>query len=188
MAEETVIPYEVAFVYDCQCCKKSHTEFGQIKQPGVAVTHREELKWRLLELVKEKFSKAHPKEKFDLDNLTVEEFVDGNKAEVNPQTIQPREVKGEDLTKPRPKKGERKVLQIEKILPPVITTNIAGIKKMLDDRMAEIRKREKEIDEQVKKLTGDLETMSTELAELERLQTAAEEIVATKSTKEKDKK
>ena len=105
--EKLTIPYQVSFVYDCQCCKKSHTEFGQIKQPGVAVTHREELKWRLLELVKEKFSKAHPEEKFDISNLGVEEFVGGNKIEVDPGTIQPREVKGEDLTKPKPKETKK---------------------------------------------------------------------------------
>ena len=105
--EETSIPYQVVFIYDCQFCKKGHTEFGRLTQPGVVVTHREELKWRLLELIKEKFSSAHSREKFDIGNLTVEEFVDGNKSAVDPQTIQPREVKGEDLTKPKPEKVEK---------------------------------------------------------------------------------
>ena len=191
MAEETTIPYEVVFVYGCQFCKKGHTEFGRIMQPGVAVTHREEMKWRLLELVKEKFSKVHPEEKFELDNLVVEEFVDGNKSVVNPQTIQPREVKGEDLTKPKPKKeeGKEEVLEIEKRLPPLLpSTDIASIGKMLGARMVEIRKREKEIDEQIEKLTEELEVSKKELADLESLEKATKEIVAKKPEKEKGKK
>ena len=157
MTEDKVaIPYQVAFVYDCQCCKKSHTEFGQIKQPNVAITHREELKRKLLELVKEKFSESHPGEKFDLDKLVIEEFTDGNKSAVDPQTIQPREVKGEDLTKPKEEKPKRETVpEIEKILSPVVPISAGGIMKLVGERMVAIRKREKEIDEQVKKLTAE---------------------------------
>lgn len=192
MADGTPLPYQVAFSYGCQFCKNGHTEFGRLTQSGVAVTHREELKWRLLELIKEKFSEAHPKEKFDLGNLIVEEFVDGNKSIVDPQTIQPREVKGEDLTKPKEEEGvegflKKKIPEIEKILAPTIPIDATGIMKMVKERMKEIRKREKEIGEQVEKLTSNLESMNKELKELERLQSAAEEIAAKKPGTEKKK-
>ena len=55
------------------------------------------------------------------------------------------------------------------------------------DGAANSRTDEKEIDEQVKKLTTDLESMAKELEELERLQTAAEEIAVKKSEKGKKK-
>lgn len=187
MAEETTIPYQVAFVYACQCCKKSHTEFGQIRQPGVAITHREELKRQLLELIKEKFSDAHPGEKFDIDNLAVEEVVDGNKIKVDPQTIKPREVKGEDLTKPKPKKEEEKEKAPEAGFGR-LSTDVASIGKMLVTRMAEIRKREKEIDEQIEQLTKELKVSKKELTDLEKLEKATKEIIGKKPEKEKDKK
>ncbi len=174
------IPYEVAFVYKCRICKQLHSEYGRLTQPGVVLTHQNELKERLLELVKENFFKAHPKRAFMYSDLTVHEFVNGNKTVVDPKTIK---VKG----KPQPEEKEE-IPQIEKVLPlPMMGTNVAGIEKMLVVRMAEIRKREKEVDEKVKELTEDLEGMTTELAELEQLLKAAEEINAKKSGKEKKK-
>lgn len=183
------IPYEVVLLYSCQFCKKAHSEYGRLVQPGVVLTHQGELKRRLLELVKEKFSKAHPKKEFDLTRLIVEEFTNGNKTNVDPTTIEAKEVKGEDLTKPKEEGVEeflkKKIPEIEKVLTPTVPINATGIMKMVGERMVAIRKREKEIDEQVEKLTADLESMNKELEELEKLQTAAEETATKKSGKEK---
>lgn len=185
MAEEKtdLVPYEVAFVYKCRICKQLHSEYGRLRQSGVVLTHQNELKERLLELVKENFSKAHPKKAFMYSDLTVHEFVTGNKTVVDPKTIK---VRG----KPQPEEKEE-IPQIEKVAP--LETGDLKKKMSFDEitavvraRLAELGGSVKEYDKAIKELITATEVAEKEMKSLGVLLDRTNS-VETKSQKEKKK-
>ncbi len=160
------IPYEVAFVYKCRICNQFHSEYGRLRQPGVVLTHQNELKERLLELVKESFHKAHPKKAFMYSDLTVEEFVNGNKTVVDPKMIK---VRGN----PQPEEKEE-IPQSEKVSPfetgdPKKKMSFDEITNVVRARFAELGGSVEEYNKNIKKLTEAIAVAEQEMASLEAL-------------------
>ena len=165
------VRYEVAFRYDCQLCGVTHEATGVITgndpTDGPAVTGMVN---DVFNLLKSKIAgyKRHGELELLPDRLSAIEVIgEGVRQAIDLERLGfkkpvklPKDETPEEVEKPEAQ----------------VRTDIGSIKKMLEDRMVAIRKREKEIDVEVERLSKELEASNEELADLEKMLASAKEL------------